>query len=213
MIEFQEAAPVDMDDLLSSDPALVPVPEAEEEAEVIEETETVQEAEETPAQRRIRELEAALAEPDPVYEDPEETEEERRIKELEDLLAKKRAARLENAPTQYEAAGSGEKILIHFVEDGFTFGGRVWFRGQEVEFEVGSKAHLQQKDRSGASWLDLADDPMAQVARFGKHYFSSGPWKGRPWGDLTGLTNEQDIVNAQNAARAEARRNRAAPVI
>lgn len=193
--------PLDMDALLSADPA--------DEA-------PVEEPQETPEAKRIRELEETLNAPSPAHgvDAAELTPEQQRIRELEDRLARKVAAEREAAGPQYEEyVEDGEKILIHFLEDGFTFSGVMWYRGQECEFVVGSKAYEQQKDRNGNSWLDLRDDVEGQYARYGKQYFASGPWRGRPWGDTTGLTDPNEIAAARAVGDRERARNRAVPVL
>lgn len=202
--EAAAAPPVDFDDLLahsSEAPAAVPAP-----------------AEETPAQKRIRELEAELAAPAPVFTisgkpEAELTEEERQIRDLEDKVAKRRAAEMEAAPEQFAPAATGETLLLHFLEDGITFSGRSWYRGQEVEFEIGGKAWEQQKDRNGNSWLDLVDDIDAQYDKWGKQMFARGPWRGKPWGDFDHITDPEERAQAEAGAKAEQRRNRAAPVV
>ena len=66
----------------------------------------------------------------------------------------------------------GETILIHFVEDGLTFAGQVWYRGQEIE--IGPSHPRWEQARS---WILL--DRYAQIERYGKQYFERGPWPGR----------------------------------
>lgn len=166
---------------------------------------------ETEDQKRIRELKEALAAPMPKFEDDEPdvpappkelTEEQKLIKELEDQLAKRNATILESAPQQYVQAKSGDTILIHFLEDGFTALGTTWYRGQELEFEVGGQAYEQTKDRFGKTWLDLAGDVQAQYDRWGKQYMGIGKFIPRP--------NEKF---EDEVAKADARRGRAVPLI
>jgi hypothetical protein len=66
----------------------------------------------------------------------------------------------------------GETVLIHFIEDGFTFAGQVWYRGQEIEL---GPAHPRWEQ--ARSWILL--DRCAQVERYGKQFFERGPWPGR----------------------------------
>jgi len=159
-------------------------------------------APEDPEEARIRELEAMLSAPMPsfdVVEEPVElTAAQLRIKELEDKMAKRNAIIAENSPTQYAKAGDGEKFVIHFVYDGFVAFGENWYRGQELEFEIGGDAFKRTQDRTGKSWLDLANDPNAQIRRWGKHYFSPGPFVAFP-----GETFDDDMV-AQDARRGRA---------
>lgn len=128
---------------------------------------------------------------------PEEklTPKQKQIREMQDALAKKAAAELEAAPETL-ADTEGESIRIHVVEDGFTAQGRVWYRGQELVFPIGSEVHEQTKDRLGQTWLDL--DDSAQARRFGRVMFRKGPW---PF----------DVP--EDWAQAEAKRNGAVPVI
>jgi hypothetical protein len=66
----------------------------------------------------------------------------------------------------------GETVLIHFIEDGLTFAGQVWYRGQEIE--IGPSHPRWEQART---WILL--DRYAQVERWGKQYFAPGPWPGR----------------------------------
>lgn len=176
---------------------------------------------ETPAQKRIRELQEELAKPAPVVDSPEPfkpssqlTEEERQIRDLEDALAKKKAAESEMIPTKFEKPTSGNTLLIHFLADGLTFGNQVWYRGQEVEFEIDGTAYNQTKDRQGFSWLSLVDDPGAQMRRWGEQKFARGPWPFTRWEEAVAtLTDPVEVQEAQAAAEAERRRGRAAPII
>jgi len=108
------------------------------------------------------------------YEDL--TPDQRRIRDLEDQLAK--ALGSKDPQLKYEKAKSGEKILIHFLHDGFTAFGTVWFRGQEIELEMGGDAYRQTQNRQGVSWLSFRDDAAMQYKLYGREMFRSGPWPG-----------------------------------
>jgi hypothetical protein len=71
----------------------------------------------------------------------------------------------------YDQPRSSDTQLIHFLEDGLTFAGQVWFRGQEIELDRGSLRWQQAQP-----WINL--DDFAQVRRFGKVMFRKGPWPG-----------------------------------
>jgi hypothetical protein len=45
-------------------------------------------------------------------------------------------------------------VLIHFVKDGVTAFGCVWYAGQEVEVDRDSDVFRTTLDRNGNSWLD-----------------------------------------------------------
>lgn len=150
------------------------------------------------------------------------TPEQRRIRDLEDQLAREMGKK--DPDVEYEApTDSGENILIHFLEDGITANGTVWYRGQELEFVTGSQAHRDTFDRQGKSWLDLRDSEFAQVDKYGKIMFRSGPWPGKPITDAAGLIKPLKSLNGDQAvsaptaqeleaaAAAEAKRRRAAP--
>lgn len=149
------------------------------------------------------------------------TPEQRRIRELEDLLARERGRK--EPDEELERPGDGETIVIHFLEDGATAAGRVWVRGQELEFDPNGQAYADTVDRTGRSWLDLRFDEGAQMERWGKVMFRNGPWPGKPWTAVTGekwepLANgtggrvsSPSAEELERAAREEARRARAVP--
>lgn len=70
-----------------------------------------------------------------------------------------------------EADPSEQKILVHFTEDGFTWGGKVWQRGEMLE--IGPK-HPRWED--ALAWIKLSKPE--QYARYGRVYFDFGPWPG-----------------------------------
>lgn len=92
----------------------------------------------------------------------------------------------------------GDVVLIHVREDGFTANGRVWYRGQELEFVVGAQNWRDTLDRNGDSWLTMTESD--QLRRYGKVMFGHGPWPGAAWDN-------------ERAAVAEQRRGRRAPTI
>jgi hypothetical protein len=92
----------------------------------------------------------------------------------------------------------GQSVLIHIREDGFTACGRVWYRGQELEFTVGQPNWEDTKDIKGNSWVLQTESD--QLRRYGRVMFGLGPWPGSEWDNAS-------------AASAEARRGRAAPSI
>lgn len=149
------------------------------------------------------------------------------IKQLEDQLARARGK--QDLEPVYDTAadlGSGETVVIHFLENGFTALGQIWYRGQEIEFVPGSRAYKDTFDRHGQSWLDLRHDEFRQVEKYGEIMFRSGPWPGKTYTDGAGspldfqlkpvrsgdrpiMPPTQDELHA--AAQAEARRARRAP--
>jgi hypothetical protein len=150
------------------------------------------------------------------------TPEQLRIRHLEDQLAREMGKK--DPAVEYEPpTDSGENILIHFLEDGMTANGQVWYRGQELEFVPGSQTYRDTFDRNGNSWLDLRNNEFAQVDKYKKIMFRSGPWPGRSIVDAAGLIKPLKSLNGDQAvpppttqeleaaAAAEAKRRRAAP--
>lgn len=99
------------------------------------------------------------------------TEQERTERDRQHAEALAAARQFENAPVTYQP-NEGEGVLIHFVEDGLTFAGQVWYRGQEIEIGPG---HPRWEQARG--WILL--DKYQQIERYGKQYFDRGPWPGR----------------------------------
>jgi hypothetical protein len=141
---------------------------------------------------------APVEAPRPAKPAPVETPEQARIRELEHQLALQRTKEFEAAPDQEIVASGETKLTIHFLIDGFTACGRVWMRGQELEFDIPGLPFEDTKDRNGETWL--AFDDAAQMEHYGKVYFRRGPWPGSGYEDPAA------------GAAAHARR-RAAPVL
>lgn len=105
---------------------------------------------------------------------------------------------------------TGTRVVIHFVEDGFTFSGQIWYRGQEIEFVVGSPA-WEASVRRG-NWVPLAFDEQAQILRYGRVMFKPGPWPGLGYDAAEYEKGKKiDPATAQQAADKEAKRHRNVP--
>ena len=156
------------------------------------------------------------------------TPEQRRIRELEDILARERGRKDPELELVVPAVpGDPENIVIHILENGFTALGKVWYQGQELEFEPDGQAYRDTCDRTGWSWLELRGDEFAQVERWGKVMFRVGPWPGKTLLDVAGVPFQSlkplkdggappaalSVEELSAAASAEARRGRAAPVL
>lgn len=126
------------------------------------------------------------------------------------------AAAFERAPEVIVPA-KGEAVLIHFVEDGLTVFGRVWYRGQELAI---GPDHPRWSEAVG--WIML--DKGAQYDRWGKVFFEHGPWPyQRSYVDPAARYEELAAVGGQGkipgpsedelrrADAAEAARNRGVP--
>lgn len=146
---------------------------------------------------------------------------QKRIRELEDRLAKSEGKKDPEQEWVEPAEGEDGNILIHFLEDGFTALGQVFVRGQELEFTPGSPAYEDTKDRYGNSWLALRNDEFKQVDRWGKIMFRTGPWPGKTYADgqfqsLKAVSGDGQVEGPskeelQRAWDTEQKRKRAAP--
>lgn len=110
---------------------------------------------------------------------------------------------------QYVPPPAGDTELIHFLEDGLTFAGQVWFRGQELELEVGSERWVEAQ-----AWINMTDFEQAQ--RFnGKVFFRKGPWPGLRYQDaLQGQEappGAPDVSALMQAEMKERQRGRRVP--
>jgi len=85
----------------------------------------------------------------------------------------------------------GETVVIHFIEDGLTFAGQVWYRGQEIE--IGPR-HPRWEQARG--WILL--DRYQQIDRWGKQFFDRGPWRGRQ-SYLDGVNDFERLSAGQDA--------------
>lgn len=66
---------------------------------------------------------------------------------------------------------SERKVLIHFITSGFTWGGRVWQRGEMLEI---GPDHPRWDD--AVRWIRMSK--AEQYARYGRVHFDFGPWPG-----------------------------------
>lgn len=152
--------------------------------------------------------------------EPAETELERVKRENAELAEalkeqERLRAALANATSPVEAPADVEEgtIHLHFLVDGFTACGVTYYRGQELQFDVPSRAYDQQKDRFGNTWLSLVDDPRGQIKKFGQQYFASGPWPYIQWGDDGIATTSEEREDIRRAGAAESKRSIKAPEI
>jgi hypothetical protein len=98
------------------------------------------------------------------------TPEERAERQRQHLLAVQAGSR-DPGVTYVPPARNHESVLIHMVEDGLTAFGQVWFRGQELEIEVGGPRWAE-----AAKWVLL--DDRQQMERWKRIMFRRGPWPG-----------------------------------
>ena len=159
---------------------------------------------------------AEAARPRPASELTPEELAERDLQHAEAVAA---AAQFEARPQEFVRA-EGEAILIHFIEDGLTAFGQVWYRGQELEI---GPSHPRWQEALG--WITL--DRFAQIERWGKQKFDYGPWPGRrSYAEAAGSFEHLSVIapdgtkipyagpsatELKAADDAEARRGRAVP--
>lgn len=119
------------------------------------------------------------------------TPEQQMIEQLKEQLAQQQAllARLSGtaspvdaAPPVHAAFANDEQVIrIHFLEDGFTALSKIFYRGDELEFDRDSQAYKDTLDKNGKSWLDYRLDEFGQVDRWGRIMFRNGPWPGKTY--------------------------------
>ncbi len=110
---------------------------------------------------------------------PEEllSADQKRIRDLEDQLARERGRKDPEPQFNPTPAADGD-IVLHFLADGLTAFGKVWYRGEVMRLTPAD--YLETCDRHGRSWVDLRGDDFAQVERWGHVKFREGPWPGKP---------------------------------
>jgi hypothetical protein len=129
------------------------------------------------------------------------------------------SAQFEQAQPSYLPV-EGAAVLIHFVADGLTAFGQVWYRGQELE--IGPE-HPRWEEARG--WITM--DRWQQIERWGMQKFDFGPWPGRrSYADAAGSFEQLAVTDPQGnkalfagpseeqlrqADDAERRRGRAVP--
>jgi hypothetical protein len=129
------------------------------------------------------------------------------------------AARFEQAQPAYVPA-EGEAVLIHFIADGLTAFGQVWYRGQELA--IGPQ---HPRWTEALSWITM--NRWQQIDRWGEQKFDFGPWPGRrSYADAAGSFEQITVTDGQGnkalfsgpsedqlraADDAERRRGRAVP--
>lgn len=107
-------------------------------------------------------------------------------------------------PSPVAPDDGGKKFIhVHFLDDGATFGGKVWYRGEELKTFEGDQWWNLVHDRNGNSILNLTEDE--QWDKFGKHYYAPGPWPGKGFdpskikydGSLVDPETKQPILELQ----------------
>lgn len=176
-------APADFDELLAEEPVADEIVAGDEPVPVAEPVEEL-----TPAQKRLlaaREAAAALEEaPAPLVDEdpfagltPDQVAE---LKALEDKVVRANTQKLvqeERSELRFDnsrVGGTGEKILFHVVKDGFNAFGDIWYRGQEIEVEVGTPAYQRTFDKHGFTWLSIIGDENAQYEKWSERWVAPG---------------------------------------
>jgi hypothetical protein len=144
---------------------------------------------------------------------------ERAERDRQHAAAVAAAAQFEQAQPAYVPT-EGAAVLIHFIADGLTAFGQVWYRGQELEI---GPDHPRWEEARG--WIML--DRWAQIERWREQKFDFGPWPGRrSYAEAAGSFEQLTVTDPQGnkalfagpseeqlrqADDAERRRGRAVP--
>jgi len=107
--------------------------------------------------------------------------EQRAMKKAEDEAKAQGSATPPDATTSQDtdeetSVGEPRSHRIHFVNDGFTTMGQVFYRGQELHVIEGSAEWTRIADTKGRTFFDLAEDESEQIVRYGEVKFRPGPW-------------------------------------
>lgn len=130
-------------------------------------------------------------------------------KELEALLDKARAEAV--AQTKQDLSeesdeapefpqvnpSSPNSVTVHFLEDGHTALGRVWYRGDQVTVSKDSK----EWQEDGKYWMNLTE--YDQVRRYGRRIWAQGVW---PYGGYDLDDPDLDPKDREQLKRANAQR-------
>jgi hypothetical protein len=121
---------------------------------------------------------------------------------------------------RYQPPTSADTVLIHFIEDGLTYAGKVWMRGEELELD---KDPNNPRWREAQVWINM--DRWQQIEAYGAVKFAPGPWPGKRYSDgagqfqrLRGLgANDADVMGPspevlEQADRQAAARRRGVPL-
>lgn len=133
----------------------------------------------------------------------EYAEKERQAAEARALAAEARpiaGREIDGDPTKDGA------VTIHFVEDGLTLLGKVWFRGEELTINPGTRQWDEvQVVFKGQKRCLITLDEDEQIERWGKRFFREGLWRGKP---LSEILDDPDLTDDEKAALRKAQQIR-----
>lgn len=151
-------------------------------------------AEESPAEKPVESPQAVSMSPE----------------ELEALLNKARAEAFAQGQQQASALESDDApelpnvdpndasaVTVHFLDDGFTALGRVWYRGEQITVSKNSK----EWEEDGRHWMKMTE--YDQIKKYGKRLFGHGEWpySGYDLDDPDLDPKEREILKRANAQR------------
>ena len=96
-----------------------------------------------------------------------------------------READLESSQESPTKVATGT-LVVHFLEDGFTVFGKVWYRGEELALEPDSDNWNSSLLPDGRNLFQLTE--QEQIAKWGKWFFREGRWQGKR---LTEIEDEE----------------------
>lgn len=95
-----------------------------------------------------------------------------------------------------------DAVTIHFVKDGMTLLGKVWYQGEELTLVPGTDQWANSMIDRTRSFVSL--DTYEQEARWGQEYFRQGPWRGKRLDEI----DDPDLTDAERAQLAKAAKQR-----
>lgn len=87
-------------------------------------------------------------------------------------------------------------ITVHFVEDGLTLLGKIWYRGEELTINPGTDNWAQASNV-------LVMDEYEQESKWGQRFFRNGPWRGKSLMDID--MSEMDDEQRRQLIKAQKR--------
>jgi hypothetical protein len=93
---------------------------------------------------------------------------------------------------------SPNTVTVHFLDDGFTAMGRVWYRGEQYTCSKDSSEWVEE----ARNWMMMSE--YDQVKKYGRRLFAQGQWPytGYDLDDPDLDPKEREVLKRANAQRA-----------
>lgn len=99
-------------------------------------------------------------------------------------------------------------VTIHFVDDGFTILGKIWYRGEELtvvpETSQWEESMVEFPKGSGSYKCFAELDEFEQEEKWGRRFFRPGLWRGKRLDEI----DDETLTDSERAQLAKAQRLR-----